>query len=435
MITDETFASLRDNDPRLDSLFFYLDDYSRDQDGDEDLRQAVRGNTSVTAVDVDMHLDQMTDALGELMASIGQLQNLRRLRCSSSGDYAVTMAALAKAVAATNSYPLHSFSSLTSLDLANYLLHGKENELATHSYQELVDALQNHPTLQNFNLGFGYSSEVCQPGESEEMTAYNSLTPLIQALVSMPKLNWVRFDGAGFAPLHSLTTSSLSCLARTNSLTVMEVHEFDFSPPHVQALATALEANDHLKVVSLSCHEFHNEDGKGSNDAVHMAEALRHNHCLEKLFLPLILLTGNIRDKETEKQHEINLQALRRIFASLEGNHSLLELQLTASEDDSVAITSNVASVFRSMLHNNYGLRRLEVPYFATDDWKDEIQLHMKLNFMGRGRLVRNTSTDARNQWTEALEQVRDDLSCLFHLLSLNPLLCSDTSSLIVATK
>ena len=506
MITDDTLAALRANDTRQDNLFLYLDDYSYDQDGDDELTQALRGNTCVTAVDVDMHLEEMTNALGTLMTSIGHLQNLQRLRCSSSGDYAVTMAALAKTVAVTNTYTYtntntnnaddissnahpankqHCTSqSLVSLDLSNFLLYDEQQDnlpLAVQSYQEFVDTLQNHPTLKSFNLGFGYMSrghdssslpaeqhDSHKQGEEEDDKAHTSLTPLIRALTSMPNLDWIRLDGAGFAPREALTSQALASFCNnqtSDALSVLEIHDFDMSLCHIQDLAYALETNTSLKVLSLSCHEYYSENtmveqqqrnttiapATDSNPnspppgALCVAQVLRMNTYLEKLFLPMVLLTGTYKRKETTDEEERTkegtrtIRALLQIFSALRANHTLLELQLAAApqkdDNEQHALSAMIASseatpAFRSILQHNYGLQRLDIPYFVSEEWKAEIQLHMKLNTMGRGRLVRNTSM-TRQQWIQVLTRVQDDVSCLFHMLLLNPLLCQSSTTIV----
>ena len=88
--------------------------------------------------------------------------------------------------------------------------------------------------------------------------------------------------------------------------------------------------------------------------------------------------------------------------------------------------SSGLQKAFRHMLQHNYWLKSIQISgLFASDEWKKEIQMYTKLNAMGRGRLVRNTNVVTRSQWMKVFGEAQDDLSCLFHLLLLNPLLCS----------
>ncbi|CAB9518570.1 expressed unknown protein [Seminavis robusta] len=402
MITDDTLEALRSNDERLDNLFLYLDDYSlfEDDDGQEPITRALVGNTRVTAVDCDMHLDTMTETLGGLMTAIGKLSSLQRLRCSSSGDYAVTMAALATALTAQR--------HLKSLDLANFLLHNEP------SYQDLCEALQHHPTLDTVSLGFGYSS-----GASNN----SSLTPLLHALQTLPRLELVRLDGARFASRQALPPEGLAVLLK-GTMSTLEVHDFDLSPSHLEAVAKALATNTHLKVLSMSCHKFYPD--KSAATAA-WSQALRANSTLETLQLPHELLLDH--------KKAVDLTALAEFLHSLRGNASLCRLQLVGSTASaSASLPQTAACAFRHMLQHNYGLVSIQLmPWFDTDEWQAEISLYTKLNAMGRGRLVAaqdsdsdsNCSSNKDNQWMDALGQVQDDLSCLFHLLLLNPLLCS----------
>jgi hypothetical protein len=441
MITDDMLASLRANDDRLDNLFLYLDEYSLppedDDDADASLSSALYRNTQVKAVDCDMHLDTMTEALGSLMTSIGRLINLQRLRCSSSGDYAVTMAAMAKALQATTS---SSTGRLVSLDLANFLLQddtGCESESpAQVSYLDFVTALTGHSTLQYFNLGFGYSSFSSAKATMKQeasTAAFSTLTPLLQALRTIPTLTRVRLDGAGFASQQALTPAGLTLLLSSASITTLEVHDFDLSPDHFEAAGHALATNTCLKVLSLSCHNYYACQDNGDNQKQHPATklclALRTNTYLEKLYLPQPILQG----KNSKKQSNLpDIAALVEFLQALEVNPSVKQLQITGGGDSSLTpMPQTATAAFRHMLQHNYSLESIQLPWFACEEWQAEIQLHTKLNAMGRGRLVRGTaasygSTALPQQWMEALEQVRDDLSCLFHLLLLNPLLCDE---------
>jgi hypothetical protein len=440
MITDDTLASLRANDDRLDNLFLYLDEYSLPPDDDDNddasLSSALHRNTHVKAVDCDMHLDTMTEALGSLMTSIGRLVNLQRLRCSSSGDYAVTMAAIAKALQATTS----STGRLVSLDLANFLLQDdtscESEPLAQVSYLDFVTALTGHSTIQFFNLGFGYSSlSFSKPTMKQDArtAAFSTLTPLLQALQTVPTLVWVRLDGAGFASQQALTPFGLTLLFNSTSITTLEVHDFDLSPDHFQAVGQALATNTCLKVLSLSCHDYYacrdNCDEQKQHPAIKLSWALRTNTSLEKLYLPQQILQGKSSKKHT---YLPDIAALMEFLQALEVNPSVQQLQITGGGDSSMSPMPHTATAaFRHMLQHNYSLESVQLPWFGSEEWQAEIQLHTKLNAMGRGRLVRGAaasfgSTALPHLWMEALEQVQDDLSCLFHLLLLNPLLCDE---------
>ena len=499
MITDETLISLRENDERFDNLFFYLDDFSFGDDGFDDnnnndtpinnpnneLAQALRGNTRVVAVDVDMHLDEpMNRHVEGLMTGIGQLQNLQSLRCSSSGDYAVTMAALTHTLVASQQKTSSAIESgnnsnatnneLVSLDLANFLLQKKqdcdEHSLAVTSYHDFVTALRHHPTLERFHLGFGFSSSasasVIPPStaatatasslvvsaEDTSRTAHYCLTPLLESLMTLPSLDSIRLDGAGFASPAYLTPEGLAAAldgtanASSSPVTILELSDFDLSTAHIEAVAKALEANtSNLKVLSLSCTSFVSTAAldEGRTGVVSLAQAVRNNTRLESLTLPLQSLlvknSGQAPNKKTQnKDKDANCKAVIEFFEALEVNYTLKRLQLNGSDDeatltaiDDVLTSPDVMGAFRHMLQHNYGLESLYLGYpqvFSEGDWQAEINLYTKLNSMGRGRLVRDASI-TRDQWMESFGAVQDDLSCLFHLLHLNPLLCGGSST------
>ena len=500
MITDETLVSLRENDERFDNLFFYLDDFSfgdDDNDFDDDtnnndtannnpnnlLAQALRGNTQVVAVDVDMHLDEpMNRHIEGLMTGIGQLQNLQSLRCSSSGDYAVTMAALTHTLVASQQLTAEggdnnsTTNKLVSLDLANFLLQNNqdcdEHSLAVQSYHDFVAALRHHPTLERFHLGFGFSSSasvsmlpssaastaavssfIVSEEEDIARTAHHCLTPLLESLMTLPSLDSIRLDGAGFSSPTYLTPEGLAAVlngtASSSPVTILELSGFDLTTAHIEGVAKALEANSsNLKVLSLSCTKFvaATTADKGSAGAVSLAQAVQNNTRLESLTLPLqsLLVVNNSGqappDKKSQNRNKnANCSAMIEFFQALEMNRTLKRLQLNGPDDEAtlaqigdVLTSPAVIEAFRHMLQHNYGLEFLYLGYpqvFSEGDWQAEINLHTKLNSMGRGRLVRDASI-TRDQWMESFGAVQDDLSCLFHLLHLNPLLCGD----IVAT-
>lgn len=458
MITDDTLTSLRENDDRLNNLFFYLDDFSfgygsGDEDNNDELASALRGNTRVTAVDVDMHLDEMNNNIGVLMTGIGKLQNLESLRCSSSGDYAVTMAALASTLEASQASNIEGQCKLTSLDLANFLLQGEhecdETSLARKSYCDFVTALRHHPNVERFNLGFGFLSSPSASQLTEAMdnpkiqtsAAHYSLTPLFEALPSLPALDSVRLDGAGFASPTSLTPEGLAILctaSATSPLRTLEVGDFGITSAHIGAMGKALETNPSIKTLSLSSSNFLvtiAEDGQ--DGATCMALALRSNTRLENLTLPMESLLSASGDEKKNENNHFTCQAIITFFQALEGNHTLKKLQLDAPNDDAslrtaraVLTSPDVLRAFRHMLQHNYGLESMQIgyPHLSDGNLQAEINLHTKLNSMGRGRLVRDASiTNA--QWLDFFGAVQDDLSCLFHLLLLNPLLCSSSAS------
>ena len=516
MITDETLISLRSNDERFHNLFFYLDDFSFGDDDDEEeeeqeqgdnhhvatnhrsssrdshpsnpnneLTRALSGNTQVTAVDVDMHLDEpLNRHTIDLMAGIGQLQNLRSLRCSSSGDYAVTMAALTLlmqaskqqntvvGISGSRSSKSSISSKLVSLDLVNFLLRdeheGDEHSLAFQSYQDFVTAIRYHPSLNRFHLSFGFSSSpavsTLQPSARAEVSrataedpehslrsAHYCLTPLLESLMTMPSLNSISLDGAGFASLSYLTPQGLSAIlgvstkatVSTSPIQSVELCDFDLSSNHMEVVAKALAACDsNLKVLALSCNKFLSTPG--SEGVIRpLAQALRSNTRLESLTLPLQSLlvchaSGPAHKKGmTTITKQGNRMAIMEFFQSLEINHTLKRLHLSGPDDeaslaavDDVFMSPGVIGAIRHMLQNNYGLEALHIGYpevFSEEDWQAEIDLHTKLNSMGRGRLLRDASV-TRAQWMDSFGAVQDDLSCLFHLLLLNPLLCGSSS-------
>jgi len=520
MITDDTLVALRNNDQRLENLFFYLDDWSLaggtgggNENNDHELLQAIRGNTRVNSVDIDMHVeDQMTSAIAAFMTEVGRMTNLQRLRCSSSGTYAITMAAMAKAIesSATTCNNANNSSKLTSLDLANFLLcpeHQDEDSLALTSYPDFCRALRNHSGLKKFNLGFGYAtpSYTFNPGGAAQTqqqqapqqqpqqsgciskqdeasdseadpaaAAHCCLTPLLDSLSTCRMLVSIRLDGAGAAPRGALTPLGLSALLSTTNLATLELAGFEWSLDHVVAMTLALTSDSpksNLKVLSLDCRTLYHESTTSAVAANHksfphhntktgascVAQIFQHNTTLETLSIPLPLLTLGVDCGGKNKSNDTKW--LIDVFQALETNATLKRLSFTnstntASTQHQNDLLSNVMNqpesvqAFRHLLQHNYALDHLQIQALATQPspvqpyvlpftgpiWQAEIDVYMKLNSQAeRGKLVRDsfaldsnttTTTTTRSQWIDAFGRAHDDLSCIYHLLLLNPLLC-----------
>lgn len=93
-----------------------------------------------------------------------------------------------------------------------------------------------------------------------------------------------------------------------------------------------------------------------------------------------------------------------------------------------VGVSKNVGDIgvqaLMGMLESNYQLERLVVSS-ADQTIKEKTEYYMRLNEVGRGKLLRRDGTATREQWVEMLISVVNDLDCLFYFLTSNPTLCN----------
>mgnify|MGYP003865780987 CR=1 FL=1 len=144
-----------------------------------------------------------------------------------------------------------------------------------------------------------------------------------------------------------------------------------------------------------------------------IAEMLKVNTTLKKLEL-------HLRSRTDEDE-----PGIVELSKALIKNKTLTKFQLHGATNSSGSW--NTRTAFLNMLRTNYTLFESAL-VFHPGFLRPESDLYLKLNHVGRGRLLENANVK-KDEWVNALIKVRDDIDCLFYFLITNPSLCSSSSS------
>jgi hypothetical protein len=248
------------------------------------------------------------------------------------------------------------------------------------------------------------------PGEAVADSFLNALA------TSCPSLRIVSFNFDANLPF------SFSTISRSQSIKSLDFQIDTFQrypgerpPPalmdtnQILRLCQGLEINSTLRALDL-------EQGVCDQGLQLVAENLiRVNTTLRTLNLSF----------ETKSE-----QVLLALSEALRENSTLVHFQ-NHKWHDCESSTTNSADVvvqesFLTMLEQNYSLHVLDL--FNEEqctDFRRRKEMYLKLNSYGRGRLFQQAGcNDSSEHWITMIESVRDDLDCLFYLLTRNPSLC-----------
>jgi hypothetical protein len=346
---------------------------------------------------------------------------------------------------------------------------------------QLASALSNHPALTDF-LWHGHlaitTTTVSHPRDNLEITTTTTVSALPKydliaaALATCPHLRTVSlavaldpFDpvpqGPDLVPATvtqlvalapSLTTLHLwtnhwdavaDALVQSSVLETLHLTKRHVMVADCTALGTALRCirtTARLKCVTLGTHHSPWLDDDNSNNLVQpLAEGLQ-----ESSSVTLLRLVYLGKQKKTNS----NSSSTSR-FSNNNNNRGNW-----VSDDDDGA-TTNTMTPYRTLCHlltTNYNLT-VELldqhPHAAaaTASWAataDMIQVHSRLNAVGRGRLVScgrsgngTKALDTAGAWVHTLSKLNDDdddndndllsLNCIYALIRMNPSLCQSS--------
>jgi hypothetical protein len=367
------------------------------------------GRASVSLQEVKLDLSDFfrqskrNKKLRKLFKALGDLPHVKTLRF----HYAV----LQRLPVHLLTIALHQAAGrLETLELANVSLEGTEEE-----FEDFLNLLQHHSSLQIFSFS---SSGCCSSCNINNIMAALSTTPHLEKVViySEGRSPWGRMTGDAVGTLcRSTTVKDLQHLVLYDSSSRLGMGNF-FTDEHTVAMAQALSINSNdnpqnstrLEEVMISTWPL----GKAGIKA--LCQMIRVNTSLRKLTVVIY----ELQDNSAADQNNNKECGIVDLAKALEFNSTLTVLELHGRSE----IGKWIEEAFLEMMKTNYALRTLKL--FNDDSFlKLEIDFYLKLNRAGRDKLLQNANS-TRNQWMEAIVTVRDDLSCLFYFLSVNPLLC-----------
>lgn len=302
-------------------------------------------------------------------------------------------------------------SRLTILELNHLNLTGNVSE-----FDEFLSILGSHPSLHVFSFS------------TSGISSSSSISALLGALSTTPKLEKVIiYSEKGKSPWGRLEGEALASLCR--SRTIKELQHlvlYDssnslgnfFTDEHTVALSQALtvphdynsvqqQANlSCLEEVMISCWPL----GKPGVQA--LCQMMKTNTSLRKLTMVVYELDEENNTEET--------CGLSDIATALYDNSTLQALELHGKNE----IGKWIEEPFLIMMQNNFSLTSLELFHSDGLFLRPFLNFYLTLNRADRGALLQNENA-SRSQWVDSLIHVRNDASCLFYFISMNPLLCS----------
>lgn len=224
-------------------------------------------------------------------------------------------------------------------------------------------------------------------------------TEFLQSIASMPKLSRISiFTPHGFA-VSKLFSSSIEevCVRAPDG---MKWENGDF-----QLLCEDLQSNRFACLKSLELPYFEMEKWQ----IPFVANMLKENATLEDLSLPFL----SFRFEDECCRALIDAMSHNKVLRSFYNNGWKWMARVVSSDTKEMQI---------QMLQRNTTLERFDLFDVDASRLKD---LFLRLNKAGRKQLM-NVGAGSVNVWIDVIshDEVRDDLSCVFYLLRMNPSLC-----------
>lgn len=338
----------------------------------------VHDRSSITNNNNDAVTDQ---GLYAIFDALGELPYLQKLKMDFVGrPLRIPVAALTAV--------LRQVTQLTSLILEEVRLAGSPDEL-----EELADALRNHPSLKLVYL------HGCVPAEGSGIT----LDPLVTAMAHCATLEEILLRDTRMSPNSGTETTTederagtpLTELCQSSSLRVLTLRDMtEIHDKHIELMAQRLVHNTALRELTVCSANLGKRSGKA------MGQVLRLNRHLQKLEIQL-----------DSGEHAIPITEV------LQMNSTLKRLDLFFNG----TISARIREAFTEMLRKNYVLLDLNGSVWRGQS-NLEIDFYLRLNRAGRANLLTEHAT--RAQWIETLISQKQDLSIIFSLVLMNPLVC-----------
>lgn len=272
-------------------------------------------------------------------------------------------------------------------------------------FQHFSTTLRQHPSLKVFGL------DNCRL--RDERTGPTLDEAIVAALVEIPSLEKVIIRAMETSMWGTLSCSSVASLCSSTTLKNLELFVFsNCGSSFLNEMArTLIEHKDvsQLEEVSISgCLG-------GVKGAQMISKMIRTNTKLKSLELHL-----------RERSEEEDEAAIIDLSTALGKNKSLEKFQLHGATNKGGSVETRKA--YLHMLQSNYSLVH-GVQVFHPGFLRPHNELYLKLNQVGRGRLLGDVNNE-KKEWVNTLVQVTDDIDCLYYLLHTNPLLCEVSSTM-----
>ena len=448
-----------------------------DEDSDMPLLLgALLSNASVEEVNVDIYecfrnRDQSSREVLDLFQALSKLPKLQRLWVDSGREgspfYTLNVQCLAVV--------LEQAPSLERLGMFDVELAGTLEDLA-----HLESALKNHASLKNFGLvGCRLAQATVDESMAETATIIESVAiaaagkegrsdgtidfsdPITKTSICCYAPNtcyalnrlvqeclancaWVELQGQEHDALGELSGQALGSLCESHKLTRLTLDHFDLKDEHIVAMSQALETSTTIRELKITCE-------LGRLGCIALSQLLFVNTSLTNLTLQMDELIMD--DVSLENINDDNrIDALKSqdrdpsllIAQALETNQCLQYFCLSGY----AKITKKSQEAFATLLRQNMTLLNCELDLQncgqLSDDLQQEVNMFLNLNELGRKELLQGINGNSNNdhdhqhqesspqKWVHVLWEVRHDLSALYYLLSLNPMLCDQSGPRIV---
>lgn len=280
----------------------------------------------------------------------------------------------------------------------------------------LAAAMQSHPTLRDVRIG-GF--HLLQP----QVT----IDSLVTALGRTPSLEVVSLQLSGSHRSIPCGPKALQALlsSASNNIADLYLSRLGLDKAHLAVIAAGLAVNTTLRSLDLFGNNIENDH------IIQMAQSLAQNTSLETLVLPC-------------PAADLSVEACQAISQALQTNTTLVTFNLPRSNlsDEGivhlaqgltvnktlkkieVGVSKTVGdqglNALTTMLEQNYQLERVVVSS-ADASIKQKAEYYMRLNEVGRGKILRDGCNATREAWVDILISCGDDLDCLFYFIHTNP--------------
>jgi hypothetical protein len=337
------------------------------------------------------------DGVAELFDSLGRIPELRQLEFYGLRifPYQVPIAMIRRTLARA--------TKLHEICLVGIQVSGEPRDFET-----FADTLKDHPSLKSFCL------DNCRlENEARGPSLDDGIIPV---LVQLPTLEKVVIRAMERSVWGTVNCKSVELLCASPTLKKLEL--FAFSPccsNFMKVMAQSLQKHSNKsQLVQLSV-----AGSLGGLEGVKAISQMLHtNKTLRAVEL-------HMRGRSDED--EVGIIELSK---SLTHNKTLTKFQLHGTTDRHGSWDARNA--FLEMLQSNYTLSD-SVQVFHPGFLRPQNDFYLKLNRLGRGRLLGSANIH-KEEWINTLFKARDDLSCLYYLLSMNPSLCSNSVTSVEVT-
>ena len=409
---DQDYQLLRQNNASLQNFETSLDAASNLLE----LGDALHANTSLKVVRANIHNSFSGQPPPEILVFFEALGSRPKLQKIFFGPLRYPKQARIPIQALSLS--LIQASGLILMELCALELSGSMSDFNT-----LGAALQNHPSLQEVKI---YNCQLAHRSDDESTAEIDTdtnadidtyaLNPLVKAIASIRPLQRLVLNASVKNELGKLEGESLGLLCLAPNLHSIGLLGFSLDETHMAAMIPGLAQNassnnpSALKELCLGTVRLGTKGDKA------FAQALESNRTLAYVDLQLEEGESPVHIAEALAENSNINGSLRHLF--IHGD-----------------ITPVSQKAFADAIQYNYVLESLELMNGSIH--LPAIHFYLRMNALGRKELleqidsveeaINDCTNKTKEKWMEVLISQRKDISSLFYLLSMNPLLCYST--------